>query len=230
MTSNFDPKEDLLEHIWCSACTFAVCAFKCWWSDLPALIDVCYFFLWHDWHSCRCPPFWGCLFPVFFPVFLSYFSFSFTFLSLWCLTSSISVGSSWHFSFSPSLFLPVKRKCSALPRACVCGRGTRAILETEFVCGCTRSNALGVCVCFFISISSRFGGINNTRNHVSLFVGHFMVLNFSPFEGDRKCKRNCSAKLDFRQKNLQIKHSILFPHVNIFNSNSNFLNIHYFYT
>lgn len=31
------------------------------------------------------------------------------------------------------------------------------------------------------------------------------------------------------QKYNQIKHSILFLHINIFNSNSKFQNIHYFY-
>lgn len=177
------------------------------------------------------PHFWvlmSCLF--FFLVFLPYFYISLTFLCLWCLTSSISVGSSWHFSFSPSLFLPAQRKCCALPRANVCERGTRAILETEFVCSCTRSNALGVCVCFFfVSSSSKSGSINSTRNYAFLSLGHFMVLKFSPFKEREKDLKTSCVKLEFGPKNIQIKHSIFFIHINALNSISKFQNIQYSY-
>lgn len=117
-----------------------LCCLYLWWLEYPpALTDMCFCFFWQGWHSYRWPLVFGCLFPVFFPlVFFSNFYFSVTFLSLSYMALSISVGSSWHFSFSPSLFLPFLRKCCALPRACVCGRSTRAILETEFGCGCNQ--------------------------------------------------------------------------------------------
>lgn len=131
---------------------FAIYHLICWYSDLLALIGACYFFLWHECDTVVdvLQPY-HLLFRVFSIFFFLVFFFYFflAFLSLLCLTSSISAGYSWCFLFSLSLFWHIQRKCCALPKAYVCGRNTGAVLETEFVCGCTRNSALGVCICFF---------------------------------------------------------------------------------